>query len=113
MGIVDLLSAHFIFTAQGEVGLDKRTDFKIDTADQMTTLIDYGPYTIGRVPDKQVTNIKKLVLGLMREVTKREDHVEMSRLLTRLEVVKRKLHDELLSIILRRVVTGRCRYCPL
>jgi hypothetical protein len=113
MGIVDLLSAHFIFTAQGEVGLDKRTDFKIQTADQMTTLIDYGDYTIGRVPNKQVTEVKKLVLGLMRDVTTRDEYGEMSRLFTRLERVKHDLHDELLVIILRRVLPGRCRYCPL
>ena len=112
-GIVDLLSAHFIFTAQGEEGLEKRTDFKMEAADEGTTLIDYGDYTIGRVPNKQVTEVKRLVLGLMSEVTTREEYGEMSRLLNRLDQVKRELHDELLVIILRRVVPGRCRYCPL
>jgi hypothetical protein len=113
ISIVDMLSAHFIFTSQDEVGLDKRTNFKLDAADQGTTLIDYGPYTIGRVPNERVTEVKKLVLDLMSEVTTREEHGEMSRLLTRLERVKHDLHDELLVIILRRVVPGRCRYCPL
>jgi hypothetical protein len=113
MGIVDMLSAHFIFTAQDESGLDKRTDFKLDVADQGTTLIDYGPYTIGRAPNERVAEVKNLVLDLMSEVTTREEHGEMSRLLARLERVKRELHDELLVVILRRVVTGRCRYCPL
>jgi hypothetical protein len=112
-GIVDMLSAHFTFTAQGEAGLDKRTDFKLEAADQRTTLIDYGPYTIGRVPDKLVTEVRKLVLDLMSEVTIREEHNEMSLLLTQLERVKHELHDELLVIILRRLIPGRCRYCPL
>ena len=113
MGIVDMLSAHFTFTAQGEEGLDKRTDFKLEATNQKTTLIDYGPYTIGRVPDERVPKVKKLVLDLMHEVTTREQHGEMSRLLARLHQVKRDLHEELLVIILRRVVPGRCRYCPL
>lgn len=113
MGIVDMLSTHFIFTARGEAGLDKRTDFKPDTEDQETTLIDYGVYTIGRVPNELVTETKKLVLDLMSEVTTREEYGEMGRLLTRLKRVKRELHDELLVIILRRVVPGKCRYCPL
>ena len=112
-GIVDMLSAHFKFTAQGESGLDKRTDFKLDVADQGTTLIDYGPYTIGKVPNERVGEVKKLVLDLMSEVINREEHDGMSRLLARLERVKRELHDELLVIILRRIVPGRCRYCPL
>jgi hypothetical protein len=113
LGIVDMLTAHFKFTARGEVGLDKRTDFKIETADQRMKLIDYGPFTIGGVPKQRVDEVKKLVLDLMGEVITREDHEEMSRLLTRLERVKHDLHDELLIVILRRVVPGRCRYCPL
>jgi hypothetical protein len=112
-GIVDILSAHFKFTAQGETGLDKRTDFRLAATDQETTLMEYGSYTIGRVPNERVAEVKKLVLDLMSEVTTREEHGEMSRLLARLDHVKRELHDELLVIILRRVVPGRCRYCPL
>jgi len=112
-GIVDMLSAHFKFTAQGEVGLDKRTDFRLDAVDQGTTLIDYGPFTIGRVPDERVAEVKNLVLDLMSELTTREEHGEMSRLLARSERVKSELHEELLVIILRRVVPGRCRYCPV
>ncbi len=111
--IVDLLSAHFVFTAQGESGLDKRTDFRLVATDQGTTSIVYGAYPIGKVPNERVAEVKNLVLGLMSEVTTREEHAEMSRLLTRLARVKRDLHDELLVIILRRVVTGKCRYCPL
>jgi hypothetical protein len=113
LGIVDMLTAHFKFTVQGEVGLDKRTDFKIETTDQRMVLIDYGPFTIGGVPKQRVDEVKNLVLDLIHEVITREDHEEMRRLLTRLERVKHDLHDELLIVILRRVVPGRCQYCPL
>ena len=111
--IVDLLAAHSMFTAQDEWGLDKRTDFRLEAAGQGTTSIEYGLYPIGKVPNERVDEVKNLVLDLMTEVTTREEHGEMSHLLTRLARVKRDLHDELLVIILRRVVTGRCRYCPL
>ncbi|MDP2917687.1 MAG: hypothetical protein Q8O16_07155 [Dehalococcoidia bacterium] len=112
-GIVDLLAAHFIFTAKGEGGLDKRTDFRLEAAERGTTSMAYGPYNIGRVDSERISEVKTLVLELMNEVTTREEHGEMMHLLTRLERVKHDLHDELLIIILRRVVPGRCRYCPL
>ena len=112
-GIVDLLTAHYIFTARGEMGLNERTDFTLEKADQLTTLIDYGHYTIGQVPNEQVAETKKMVCDLMKEVISREGYGEISRLLHDLERVKRELHDEFLVIILRRVVPGRCRYCPL
>lgn len=112
-GIVDLLVAHIIFKARGEAGLDERTDFTLEKADQRTTSIDFGSYTIGKVPNDQVPEIKKLVRDLMKETTTLEEHGEMSRLLNNLDRVKHELHDELLVIILRRVVSGKCRYCPL
>ena len=112
-GIVDLLSSHFKFTAQGEAGLDKRADFKLVAADQETTSINYGSFTIGRVPKERIAEVKNLVVDLMRKVTTGEEHGEMSRLLAQLERVRRELHDELLVIILRRVVPGRCKYCPI
>lgn len=112
-GVVDALAAHFKFTARREVGLDKRTDFGLAPADQVTTLIEYEPYTIGTVPNDRVTEVKNLVLDLLSEVTIWEEHHKMSRLFVELERVKRELHDELLVVILRRIVPGRCRYCPL
>ena len=112
-GIIDALTAHFRFTARGEVGLDDRTDFRLAPADQRTTQVEYGVYTIGRVPNDRVDEVKSLVLTLLSEVTTWDQHAEMSRLFNQLSRVQGELHDELLTVILRRIVPGRCRYCPL
>ena len=112
-GIVDALISHFRLTARGEAGLDKRTDFRLTPVDETTTSIEYGAYTVGRVSNDRVTEVKDLFLNLLPEVITWEEHGEMSRLFIVLDQLKRKLHDELLIIILRRVVPGRCRYCPL
>jgi len=81
--------------------------------DEATTSIEYGVYTIGRVPNDRAAEVKDLFLNLLSEVTAREEHDEMKRLFILLDQVQHKLHDELLIIILRRVVPGRFRYCPL
>ena len=112
-GVIDALIAHLRLTARGEEGLDKRTDFRLVPVDEATTSIEYGAYTIGRVPNDRVAEVKNLFLNLLSEVITREEHGEMSRLFIVLDQLKRKLHDELLIVILRRVVPGRCRYCPL
>jgi len=112
-GIVDALAFHFKVTARGEMGLDKRTDFRLAAVDQGTTWIEYGAFTIGMVPNDRVDEIKNLFLDLLSEVTTWKEHDEISRLLARSERVQREIYEELLIIILRRVVPGRCRYCPL
>jgi hypothetical protein len=108
-GIVDALIAHFRLSARGEAGLDKRTDFRVAPVEEATTSIEYGAYTIGKVPNERVTEVKNLFLNLLAEVITREEHGEMSRLFILLDQLKRKLHNELLIVILRRVVPGRCR----
>lgn len=95
------------------IGLDKRTDFRVAPVDEGTTSIEYGAYTVGRVPNDRVSEVKDLFLNLMSEVITREEQDEMSRLFIVLDQLKRKLHDELLVVILCRVVPGRCRYCPI
>jgi hypothetical protein len=112
-GIIDALASHFVFTAQGEVGLEERASFALVAVDQGKTLIEYGPYTIGKVPNNRVAEIKNLVLGLSSEITTWEEHDEMSRLFAALHRIQREVHDELLTVILRRIIPGRCRYCPV
>ena len=90
-----------------------RTDFRLASAGEATTLIEYGVYTIGRVPNGRVTAVKELVLALLPKVTTWQEHNQMSRLFTSLDRVQRELHNELLTVILRRIVPGKCRYCPL
>jgi len=111
-GIIDLLSSHFMFTARGEPGLDKRADFRLNAVDDETTSMEYGDFSIGKVPNERVDDVKHLVIDLMNDVTSWEEHGAIGNLFARLDRVKRELHDELLVIILRRVVPGRCRYCP-
>lgn len=112
-GVIDALASHLRLTARGEAGLDKRTDFRLAPVDEATTSVEYGVYSIGRVPNDRVDEVKDLFLNLLSEVITREEHDEMSRLFIVLDQLKRKLHDELLIVILRRVVPGRCKYCPL
>lgn len=112
-GIVDALSFHVAVTARGEMGLDKRASFRLTPADKETTRIEYGAFTIGKIPNDQVEKAKNLVLTLLSEVTTWEQQLEMSRLATQLKRVQGDLHDDLLVIILRRIVPGRCKYCPI
>lgn len=113
-GFTQALVFHFMVTGQGQEGLEKRADFKLEEApDKRTTQVQFGAFTIGRVSHDQVADIKNLVADLLAEVTTWKEHGEMSRLFAKIGRVQRELHDELLIILLRRVVPGRCKYCPI
>ena len=112
-GVIDALAFHFSVTARGEAGLAQRADFRLTSMDRETTGIEYGAYNIGRLSNDRVDNIKNLVTALLSEVITWEEHTAMEHLFTQLEHVRRNLHEELLIIILKRIVPGRCKYCPI
>lgn len=100
-------------TAQGESGLGDASAFKLFPADKDTTAVHYGPVFIGNVPRNQAEALRKLMVELKEEVTSWEEYDAVRRYLAELERLRRELRDELAVIILRRVIPGRCRYCPV
>ena len=107
------LVAESRFLAEGEWGLLERAGFRSAANDDGTTTIELGNYNIGNVPHDEVENTKELVGTLLGEVRYQREHYEMQRLVTEWKRVQRVLRDELAVIILRRIVPGRCRYCPV
>jgi len=112
-GLTMALVAESRFLAEGEWGLLKRAGFRSVENNDGTTTIELGDYNIGRVLHDEVENTKELVGMLLGEVTYQREHYEMQRLVTEWKRVQRVLQDELAIIILRRIVPGRCRYCPV
>lgn len=112
-GFIDAIFYHSTATARGETGLDNATQFKPVPAKNRFQYVTYGAYTIGTVPEDQIEEIENLFEKLLQEVSTWSQHGELTRLNIRLEQIRSNLHDELLVIILRRVVSGHCRYCPI
>ncbi len=110
---ISAVASHFRLVAQGLAGLAHRTGFHIDAADDKGVWLQLGRYTIGKVPRDQEEELKTWVIQLLNEVTTWQEQDNLSRLFTELKRIEKALHEELLVIILRRVIPGRCRYCPL
>jgi len=112
-GVVAALSFHCMLLARGQEGILSRADFKLSPVGEQLTGFGLGAFHMGTVPTEQVADIQQLVQELLAEVTNWSEYPELERLLGELDRVQRVLRDELAVIILRRVVPGRCKYCPL
>jgi hypothetical protein len=71
-----------------------------------TGLLERG--RIRSVPNRA----KELIRKLLEVVTKRPEHHEMQRLIAERKRSLKVIRDELAVVMLKRVVSGRCRYCP-
>lgn len=112
-GIISVIALEFEAAARGRSGLHGSINFKLTPVGKELTDVELSSFPIGRIPNQQVADAQKLVRDLLDEVTTWEEHNDMCRLLAELQRVERVLHDELAVIILKRVVPGRCKYCPI
>ena len=88
-------------------------DFELKAEGEEFTIIELANFLIGKFPNAQVQEILTLVRSLLDEVTTWQEYDDMGRLLAELNRVNRILRDELAIITLRRVIPGRCKYCPI
>ena len=112
-GVVSALAFHCKDMAQGQPGLLSRADFTSHQMERELADIRLGAFDIGIVQSKQVPDIQKLVKELLNEVTTWDSYYELERLYTELKRIQGVLEDELAIITLRRVVPGKCKYCPI
>jgi len=79
----------------------------------MAFLSTYGLAYMDRVNKDHVMIIKQILSDFELKIVDWEEYSHLQKLFGELERLKRNARDELAVITLRRVVPGRCRYCPI
>jgi hypothetical protein len=74
--------------------------------------IQYGPWNCGVVPENQVADIKKFIAAMMSSINSKPDAKELKNVLEERRIVIENIREELATIIMKRIVPGRCKYCP-
>jgi hypothetical protein len=113
--IQDLLSASIInssFLAREETGVSD-VDFTISIIDGEVTDIELKSYFIARVPNDRVTEFLAEVVNILNRVTSMPEYLRMKDFLGEREKAYKIIQDELTIIIFRRVVPGKCKFCPI
>lgn len=75
--------------------------------------IERGSYALGLVPKENVKAIEDLFDTVMKTALEWAEYGIVLGITEKFVQIKRRIEDELLKIILRRVVPGKCDYCPL
>lgn len=112
-GMIQGLLIHFKKKAKGQSGFTVADSVRVETVSDRVTLMWLGAYSIGLIPNQQVEEIKNIVTELLNEVVDFPEFEPVKKLYNDLERIKHLLHEEFQTILLRRVVPGRCKYCPL
>jgi hypothetical protein len=74
--------------------------------------IEHGAFNIALVPEEKAEEVIAISRSLEKESTEWQEYQELSSLTQDFLKAQQGLKEELTRIILRRVVPGKCMYCP-
>jgi cell fate (sporulation/competence/biofilm development) regulator YlbF (YheA/YmcA/DUF963 family) len=112
LGMIDLLKFQLDKWAQGHQGLNIKDSLSEQSAGGLVDLY-YGVFHLGNIKGKDVALIKEVLYDLEPRIRQLEEYKKLEKLYAELKHVENDLEEELAVITLRRIVPGRCRYCPL
>ena len=99
---------------KGKPGLNLNDDLVEEKAKDGYVSLRYSVvFLMGEVKKEHTEMIKKVLRDLEARVKEWEECKKLEKSFIELERVEKNLKDELAVISLRRIVPGRCRYCPL
>ncbi|PVV83303.1 hypothetical protein DD509_06945 [Dehalogenimonas alkenigignens] len=72
----------------------------------------FGGFNIGTLPPERLPALVTAVSAIENRLTTFKEFTALKEMLERKQVVKEEAHAILTTIVLKRVVSGRCAYCP-
>jgi hypothetical protein len=112
-GINALLNFQIKSWAQGQQGLNIKDSFKTKPADKGLVNVQCGFAQMGEVKKEHVRAISEGLNDYGSKITDWVEYKEMESAYRKIKDIKESLIDELAIITHKRVVPGKCKYCPI
>jgi len=112
-GIIGALVFQVDQWSQGYSGLKLNCDFIYEPTDERSGNLRYGFSQMDKVKQEHVAIIREFLEDFESRLKNWEEYNDLEKSFTELKLLRQKLRDELAIIILRRIVPGKCKYCPL
>jgi len=110
---VDVLVHQMKEWARGREGLKIDRDIHLEKTSEGRVKMSYGFSHFGELEESSVEIIKAVLIYFESELKHSPEYLEMEKLYGKLGRLKISIGESLTVILLRRIVPGRCRYCPL
>jgi hypothetical protein len=116
-GVIEALKFQARQWVKGYRALDIEESLRTEPAEEGFVNLRYGAFGLGKVEQGHLRTVSKVITKILQDWESRlkelEEVKKLQRSLLDLSRVENNLNDEIAVITLRRVVPGRCHYCPL
>ena len=113
-GVGESLVFHVVSLARGHQGLKDVATFS-DKRETDTSLhqVSMGDFGLGLMSPEELAEFRPIYLKLLDNAPGWDKSNQLRQVVLGLQRQSEALHEELATIVFRKVVPGRCRYCPL
>lgn len=111
--MVDFFAKQTEFWSQGGSGVDIAQVFRTESAGEGLVNLRLGGYNIGTVAEARGEAVKKALLNFRERLPSYPEYQRLTQQLKQLHELAPEIREELAIITLRRVIPGRCKYCPI
>lgn len=94
-------------------GLQMEYDIHVEKRAEGKVSMRYGFSVFGEIDESNVDIIKAVLADFERDIRDWPEFLRMENLYSRLGRLQKRISEILTIIFLRRIVPGKCRYCPL
>ncbi len=117
-GVIPGIKGALVFQAdrwsQGHKGLDIDENLITEPAkEDGFVILRYGFSQMGLAREKKVATVRKVVRDFESRIRQWDKFLKLEKAYTEDKRVKQNLKDQLVVIRLRRIVPGRCKFCPI
>jgi len=112
-GLVKVMAHQLDTGASGSPGLNVEDYFRTESTEGGPANFRYGAWFVGTGEAVQASRVKDALADFEKKIFALREYQELSETQQRLDGLKEDILEELATITLRRVVPGRCRYCPI
>jgi hypothetical protein len=112
-GIVTALVSQTEQWVQGFSGLNCDDNLISEPAEEGFVNLRYGAWQMGKVKQEHVAITREVLEDFKPRIIQWGEYDDLEKSQAELKRVRKNLRDELAVIILRRIVPGKCKYCPL
>ena len=116
-GVVTAAADVLLFQMQawsrGREGLKIDRDIHSEKAPEGRFIMRYGFSHFEEIEESHVETIKAVLIDIESKLKNWPEYLEMEKLYSKLARLKKGIGEVLTVVLLRRIVPGKCKYCPL
>lgn len=99
--------------SRGREGLKIDRDIHLESTSEGRVSTRYGFAHFGEIEEGHVGTIKEVLVNFEQKITQWPEYLQMEKLYSKLARLKKGISEVLTVVLLRRIVPGKCKYCPL